>query len=342
MAVLLAKSSPPLEVAPQPLPAAAAPAAASPAWYPAIRIGLKQVKGIARVDLESILRARQDGLFNSLSDFCRRTTVPRHVVENLILCGAFDSINPVRRQLLWELDEAMRVRRPAAAAVDQLCLTELDAPAPSCRGRNHPPARPTAAPVFPIPTLAERVRWDVDVLGFCVHTHPTLLFRPYLEPYGVITTAALMDQRDGKRVRVAGVVLCRMRPPTKSGAVVVFITLEDETGLVDAVIFPKVYDTWGKAAFASDLLVIEGRVQRQGARAITLIAERVFNPLDAVVPDRINGSTGFGRKELVIPGAEVTSLFAPPPQVRDFGAEGDEFHEDLPDPLAPEEAGEAA
>jgi DNA polymerase III alpha subunit len=96
-------------------------------------------------------------------------------------------------------------------------------------------------------------------------------------------------------------VVCRMRPPTKSGVTVVFITLEDETGLIDTVLFPAVYDRYGVAAFASNLLVMEGKLQRLGARDLNLIVEAVINPLDGWVEPEIEGRTGTARREVALP-----------------------------------------
>jgi error-prone DNA polymerase len=142
-------------------------------------------------------------------------------------------------------------------------------------------------------TLYERVQWEMEALGIAVEAHPTRLLAPYLVPHRPIPARDLARARHGSRVAVAGVVVCRMRPPTKSGVIVLFITLEDATGLIDTVIFPKVYEAYGAAAFGSDLLVIRGRVERQGTRGVSLIAEEVINPLAGHVEDRIDGRTGI-------------------------------------------------
>jgi DNA polymerase III alpha subunit len=145
-------------------------------------------------------------------------------------------------------------------------------------------------------SLYEKVRWEIEVLGLSVRAHPTRLFRAQLAPHQPVPACRLREQPDAARVTTAGIVVCRMRPRTKSGAVVVFITLEDETGLIDTVVFPRIYDLYGKAAFASDLLVIAGRLQRHGRYGATLIAERIVNPLEGLVADRIDGKTGLARR----------------------------------------------
>jgi DNA polymerase III alpha subunit len=161
--------------------------------------------------------------------------------------------------------------------------------------RGHPKSK------IPPPSLFERVKWEVEVLGLSPTVHPTVLFREQLAPYRPRPVKALARLPNGARVTTAGTVICRMRPPTKSGLTVVFITLEDETGLIDTVLFPNVYDQYGAAAFASDLLVVEGKLQREGARALTLILERVINPLEGWVEPEIDGRTGVPRREVALP-----------------------------------------
>src|SRR5262249_13111590 len=134
--------------------------------------------------------------------------------------------------------------------------------------------------------------------------HPTVLFREQLAPHRPRPVQSLARLPNGTRVRTAGTVVCRMRPPTRSGATVVFITLEDETGLIDTVLFPDVYDQYGVAAFASNLLVIEGKLQRQGARDLNLIAEKVINPLEGWIEPEIDGKTGVARREVGVPWVE--------------------------------------
>jgi DNA polymerase III alpha subunit len=154
--------------------------------------------------------------------------------------------------------------------------------------------------------------------------HPTVLFREQLAPYRPRPAAALARLPHGARVTTAGTVICRMRPPTKSGVTVVFITLEDETGLIDTVLFPTVYDQYGAAAFASDLLVVEGKLQREGERALTLILEKVINPLEGWVEPAVDGRTGVPRRELAMPELDA--------EEKETGGEGGDRVRELPAP----------
>lgn len=284
-----------------------------------IRVGLKQVHGISRAEMESIVKARARSPFVSLRDFCQRTSVSRPVIENLILCGAFDSIHPHRRELLVELDEIFAAAAPAQRADERMLLY----------GEGAPPLRRRLN--LPEPTLAERVRWEVELLGLCVHTHPTVLFRKQLAEWKVAPVSRIQQMPDGAAARVAGVVLCRMRPPTRSGAVVVFITLEDETGLIDTVLFPRIYEKYGSIAFGSDLLVVEGKVQRLGRRDLAFIALQVFNPMAGASPVAPDGRTGKASRQISLP----SGLLPRPVQQEFAGDEEDSFHEPYPEPRSP-------
>jgi DNA polymerase III alpha subunit len=173
-------------------------------------------------------------------------------------------------------------------------------PADGLPSSGHQVIRSSGHQVTP-PSLYERVKWEVEILGLSPTVHPTVLFREQLAPHRPRPIRELARLKNGARVRVAGTVVCRMRPPTKSGVTVVFITLEDETGLIDTVLFPEVYDRCGAAAFASNLLVMEGKLQRQGARDLNLIVEQVINPLDGWVEPEIEGRTGTARREVALP-----------------------------------------
>jgi error-prone DNA polymerase len=246
--------------------------------------------------------------------------VTRDVVENLILCGAFDSLEPNRRALYWELEAALAARAPARAEEHPILdfgFWTLDSPGRSQSKIQNPKSK------IPMPSLFERVKWEVEVLGLSPTVHPTVLFREQLAPYRPRRAAALARLPHGARVTTAGTVICRMRPPTRSGTTVVFITLEDETGLIDTVLFPTVYDQYGAVAFASDLLVVEGKLQREGARALTLILEKVINPLEGWVEPSLDGRTGVPRREVALPevdGEEPPHGGEQPDRVRELPA----------------------
>ena len=265
---------------------------------PGIRIGLMQVKNIGDAEIDSILQARDEGdfqipnsqfqiPFRSFSDFCLRTHCDRPTVENLINCGAFDSFAIPRAKLLWLLGELIShksrfpnskfqipndngrhsERSEESAFAGQACLLD-DLNASDLEDQIR------LLPDVPESSLHERVRTDYEILGLSSICHPMNFYREKLARARVRTTSEIKGLPNNTIVRVAGVVVVCMRPPTKSGAIVVFITLEDEDGLADCVVFPKVYDKFGRVIFNNPALIIEGKLQRMG-KGISIIAQRI-------------------------------------------------------------------
>jgi error-prone DNA polymerase len=196
------------------------------------------VHGLGEAWQERIVERRAERPFQELRDFCRRTRLPRSVVENLIRAGTLDSFGRARRDLLWELGGL-------AFAEEELDIEV--------------PVAPAALPAL---TRTERLGWEYELLGLAPDDHVLNLYRSALDARGVLVSQALEDQRDGKKVRVAGRVVVRQRPPSAKGFV--FITLEDETGLVNLVVRPKVYERYWGALRNARLLLVEGHLQREG------------------------------------------------------------------------------
>ena len=251
-----------------------------------IRIGLMQVKSISDAEINSILAARNSqpshsnlqpptSNFQSFSDFCQRTHCDRPTIENLINCGAFDSFGIQREELLWQCCDVSKKRTsPDDENNLQLPTSNLQPPASEFQ--------PLTSNLQP-PTLHERVRTDYDILSLSSICHPMEFYREKLTNARVRSTGELAGLPNNTIVKVAGVVVVCMRPPTRSGTIVVFITLEDEEGLADCVVFPKVYEQYGKVIFNNPALIIEGKVQKMG-KGISIIARKV-EPLTAEYRD---------------------------------------------------------
>lgn len=218
----------------------------------AIRVPLTQVKGMRRHTLDTILAARRERPFTSLRDFCLRTRAERDTLENLILCGAFDTLHPNRRALLAWLPEIL------CSSSLQLSL-EL----------GPPPGIPDFSP-------EEKYTLEYQVLGLEIERHYMSFWRERLSREGYVTTRELRKTPGGRLVRTAGIPVRPHRPPTKSGRTVVFFSLEDETGLVDVTVFEDVYQKCGHLLFGPEVapLRVAGRVQRTGA-GVTLIAREL-------------------------------------------------------------------
>jgi len=218
----------------------------------AIRVGLQQVRGMSESVLDKILAAREDRPFTSLPDFVARTHISRDLVENLLLCGAFDALDPNRKKLLWELADVQPEKDKGEARLDL-----------------------ETAPQAWLPQLedfdeVQRFCYEWDLLGFSPHKHPMEFCRQRMKLLGVQTNADLKQTPSGKQVRAAGVLIRPHRPPTRSGRTVVFFSLEDETGLLDVTVFENIYQKFGKLIFSESALLIDGRVtDREGSRSVT-------------------------------------------------------------------------
>lgn len=229
----------------------------------AIRVGFMQIRSISSTEIESILIARAERPFESFSDFCRRANVSRPVLENLINVGAFDPFGYPRGKLLWMVGETS------------------DSPTPNIQhstlnlGSDDFDDQIAGLPDIPELTPHERVRLDYDIMGLSPLCHPMVFYREKLAKAGIRRTSELAGLPNNTIVKVAGVVVVCMRPPTKSGAIVVFITLEDEDGLADCVVFPQVYTQYGGLIFNNPALIIEGKVQKMGKRAVSIIARKI-------------------------------------------------------------------
>ncbi len=217
----------------------------------ALRLGLAVVTGLGEEGAQSVVEARRFGPSRSLADFCRRPKLGRRAVEALILAGAFDRWDVSRRQLLWDLKEALE----AAAGPPALTLVSAD-----------------ERPRFSF--LSERMRlWtEVAYTGIAADAHLTSLVKHQLQEMGTTSSKALPGLPDGSRIWVGGVVASAQRPPTAKG--VAFLALEDEGGFVNVVLRPKVYEA-NRQALKSPFVVVEGRVQKRG-RTINVLARRVI------------------------------------------------------------------
>ncbi len=206
-----------------------------------IRVSLAQVRQMDRQSLTSILTVRKDRPFSSPADFCRRVKIPRPVVENLILCGAFDTLHPNRRELLWQLPY----------------LTQ------KTDGMFTAPPFKQEIPDF---NNDEKLDWERKILNMDVRMHLMARYRTGLEKKGILSTAEAKQHKIQSPVTVAGKVVNPHRPPTRSGKIVVFFSLEDEYGLLDVTMFEKQYQHFGPLIFGHSRppLAVTGIVAENG------------------------------------------------------------------------------
>ena len=212
-----------------------------------LRLGLRYVHGLGETGCARIVEQRESAPFRGLHDFCVRTCLERRLVENLIMAGAMDCWNIPRRKLIWQLGQ-LHYREEELDLNVQAQDVEL------------PPLSP-----------AERIGIEYGLLGLAVGDHIMTLYRPKLIDMGVRPSDALAYCSDGDRVRVAGRVIVRQRPPTAKGFA--FITLEDEEGVMNLVIRPDVYERYRTTLRNNPILLVEGKMQRVDG-VLNVIVER--------------------------------------------------------------------
>jgi error-prone DNA polymerase len=244
----------------------------------AIRLGLRQVKGIDERARETLERERQRGPYTSVRDFVARTGMGEQVVERLISIGAFDWTDAPRRELLWQLRITLADANPARPA---LGLTD---------DGHH-----ALAGSLPAMTIAEKVAADYRDTGVSPSLHAVELFREQLAARGVITVAQAAQRRDRSQIRLAGLAVSVQHPMTAKHFV--FIALEDETGMINVTLRPQVYQANRAMLHRYPLLVVDGRLQVEGA-VLNVVATRL-SPVDAVVNDRTDDADGRERRTRV-------------------------------------------
>ena len=224
-----------------------------------IRCPLSFVQGVTEAVAEGIVQEREAcGPLLDLPEACRRLSfVPRESLEWLTLAGALDVLSPSRRRAIWSLPALHRPpERKRAAAPGQKALEVA--------------LVPSLPPELPDFGDAEREVQERRALGFSPGGHPMRRLREGLEARGVAPCGSLQSLRDGESVTLAGLSIHPHRPPVPSGEIVVFLTLEDESGMTQVTVPPEVYQMCGLAIVTEPLLVIEGTVARRGAGNILL------------------------------------------------------------------------
>jgi error-prone DNA polymerase len=218
----------------------------------AVRMGLRYVKGLGEKEWERISRARREQPFLSLRDFARRTGLDEGSLSALAESGALDGLHIARRTALWE------VRRLARAQKESLSL----------------PARERQPGFAPLSDF-EEVDWDYRRTSHSTRRHPLEPMRASLIRHDLPDARTVASMQNGAKVRYAGLVICRQRPGTAGG--VVFMTLEDETGFVNAVVWESVFQRYAVLARTVSFLGITGKLQVEDG-VVHLVAEELWEP----------------------------------------------------------------
>jgi len=219
-----------------------------------VRLGLRLIKGFSEADAARLMAAREaGGPFRSLEDLRRRARLSPAALEKLAHADAFRSLGVDRRRALWEAHALKGEDVPLFQSLSDF--------------------GPEADPALPEMPLCEHVVHDYARLQLSLKAHPLAFLRAAFAARGVVRAVDLERLPGGKRLEVAGLVLVRQRPGSASG--VIFITLEDETGTANLIVWPKVFERFRKVVLGARLLRARGRLQKEG-RVIHLVCEELI------------------------------------------------------------------
>jgi error-prone DNA polymerase len=217
----------------------------------AMRIGLRQIKGLTEAAGKKIAHLRKEEAYSSIQQLLERAALNRRDLSALAAAGALKSLDGHRHKVRW-----------AVAGVEE--------PTPLLTALN----RYEATPMLRKPTEGQNIVADFKSLGLSLERHPVALLRRRLNRHRYIPAAQLAAMPTGRQVRVAGLVITKQRPGTASG--VTFITLEDETGHVNLIVWRKIAEEQRDALLAARLMGIEGELQIEG-KVIHVIVRRMID-----------------------------------------------------------------
>jgi error-prone DNA polymerase len=216
---------------------------------PALRLGLCMVKGLSEVAGKKVVATRGAQAFADVDDLARRANLNRHDMEALAAAGALGALSGHRRHAIWDVSGIERMPPLLADSV----IDEM------------PPA-------LIAPSEGEDIVADYASLGLTLGRHPLALLRERLQRQHMLTAAELRELPHGRIARVTGLVTGRQRPGTASG--VTFVTLEDETGMVNVIVWRDLAERQRKELLRSNLLTVYGTLERAG-EVVHLIAGRL-------------------------------------------------------------------
>jgi len=259
----------------------------------ALRLGLRQIKRFAEADAERLVAARPGHGYSDPRDLWRCSGLGRGALERLAEADAFRSVGLDRRRALWVLKALGEPPLPLFAAEG---ATSQEKPSPPNGGRGKGEGRfsgpaPLESPTSPRPSpppgaereriamallpempLGEHVVEDYASLSLTLKRHPLAFLRAELAREGLVTAAELSHLPVDRRLTIAGVVLIRQRPGSANG--VVFITIEDETGIANLIVWPQILERFRRAALGATLLGCTGKLQREES-VIHIVADRL-------------------------------------------------------------------
>ncbi len=222
----------------------------------ALRLGFRQVDGFREDWAKQLVAARADGLFAGIEDMARRARLPARALRLLADADACRSLGQDRRAALWEARRTPSHELPLFAAAKVRELGE----------------EPDA--LLPAMALSQQVATDYAVTRLSLKGHPMQFLRPVFAAEGVLSCAEAAAAKNGALVKTAGVVLVRQRPG-KGNAI--FITIEDETGITNILLWARLFERQRRPVMASRLMLVEGEVQRSREGVVHLMASRIHD-----------------------------------------------------------------
>jgi error-prone DNA polymerase len=260
---------------------------------PALRLGLRLIRGLPEAHARRIEQARGSAPFRSLADLARRAHLGRGTLVRLARADACGSLGLDRRGALWqalaasgrEPDSMRSPKRSAADALQRNTKTDSARQRQLFSGDEPESQPPQLAPL----AEQEQVLADYATAGLSLRAHPLAFHREHLDALGALRAEQLATWPAGRQVRVAGLVLVRQRPGTAGG--ITFVTLEDETGQANLIVRPRVWEQHRPASLEAVALLAHGQLQREG-QVIHVLVNKLEDLAALVGPVR-RGSRDF-------------------------------------------------
>jgi error-prone DNA polymerase len=292
----------------------------------AVRLGMRVIRGLAVNDAARIVMARAGQPFHSADDMWRRSGVSTACLVKLANADAFlPSLGLERRAALWDIkalrDEPLELW---VAAAEREAGTIVEIQEPDVRLKSM--------------TEGREVVEDYTNTGLTLRAHPVSFLRQDLRRKRIVTCAEAMGERDGRWLWTAGLVLVRQRPGSAKG--VMFLTLEDETGIVNAVVWPSLFEKQRRILMTASMLGVHGRIQREG-EVVHLVAQRLFDftadlsslgqregafPLPQGRGDQAKHGGGPDPRDKVKPVVQVRDIYIPDLHIDTLKTKPRNFH----------------
>jgi len=234
---------------------------------PALRLGLRLVRDLSRAGAARLLAARDARIFTDIADLAERAMLDHGDLEALAAADALADLTGHRHRAVWQVSGVERVLPllPAATVADE------------------------GIPLLRAPREGQEIVADYGSIGLTLRRHPLALLRERLAHRGITATQDLWEQPNGKRISTAGLVITRQRPGSAGG--VTFVTMEDETGYVNLIVWERIASAQRTALLESRLLEVRGKIQREGD-VLHVIAERLTD-LSALLGQLVVESRNF-------------------------------------------------